>query len=351
MEESLVVLRLMGGLIGLIIFLWAFNKYRTHHIRRREFIMASLIGIALLVVAIVPGSINVVAGMLSMKDKQFGRLITLLILSNVLLWIIVFNLREKDHKKLIQFDNLFRYLAQKQFDAEEGYSKIKEINVIIPALDEAENLKNLLPKMPEEIDGHPLGVLVIDDGSRDDTIAVVRKHNYPAASYPLNRGGGAALRLGYDIAITGSARIIVTMDGDGQHLPEEIERLVKPVLKNEADIVIGSRLLGQRERDSIIRWIGILVFNYIINIFAGTRITDCTNGFRAFRVEALKKILLYQDQFHTAELIIDAARKGIRITEVPVSVLRRNYGKSKKGNNWTYGYSFYKTILKTWLRK
>ena len=117
------------------------------------------------------------------------------------------------------------------------------------------------------------------------------------------------------------------------------------------DVIMFITIFGSLPFCFLRPWIGILVFNYIINIFAGTRITDCTNGFRAFRVEALKKILLYQDQFHTAELIIDAARKGIRITEVPVSVLRRNYGKSKKGNNWTYGYSFYKTILKTWLRK
>jgi glycosyltransferase involved in cell wall biosynthesis len=141
------------------------------------------------------------------------------------------------------------------------------------------------------------------------------------------------------------------MDGDGQHLPEEIERLVKPILKNEADIVIGSRVLGQREKDSSIRWIGIRVFNFIINMLTGARITDCTNGFRAFRVSALEKIVLHQEQFHTAELIIDAARKGIRIDEVPVTVLRRHYGESKKGRNIAYGLNFYKTILKTWLRK
>jgi glycosyltransferase involved in cell wall biosynthesis len=114
---------------------------------------------------------------------------------------------------------------------------------------------------------------------------------------------GAALRLGYDIAVAGGAKIVLTMDGDGQHRPNEIERLVKPILDDEVDIVIGSRLLGQCERDSKIRWIGIHLFNFIINLLAGTRITDCSNGFRSFRVESLKKIVLLQDQFHTAELI------------------------------------------------
>lgn len=351
MGESLVFLRVLGGLLGLVLILWVFTKYRMHRIQRREFFMTVLFGTALLVVAIVPDSINVVAGMLLMEDKQFGRLITLLILSNVLLWILIFGLREKTHNQSIQFDSVIRHLAQKQFEAEEGNAKIKEINIIIPALDEAENLKHILPKIPKEIDGYPLGVLVVDDGSEDDTVAVVREHGYPVASNPLRRGGGAALRLGYDIARNGPAKIIITMDGDGQHLPEEIERLVKPILKNEADIVIGSRVLGQREKDSTVRWIGIRVFNFIINVLTGTRITDCTNGFRAFRVEALEKIILHQDQFHTAELIIDAARKGLRIGEVPVTVLRRHYGESKKGRNMSYGFNFYKTVLKTWFRK
>ncbi len=170
-------------------------------------------------------------------------------------------------------------------------------------------------------------------------------------SNPINRGGGAALRLGYDIAKAARAKIIVTMDGDGQHLPEEIQNLVEPILNNEADFVIGSRVLGKHERDNIVRWVGIHTFNLIINLLAGTRITDCSNGFRAFRVDSLQKVLLLQDQFHTAELIIDAARKGIRIREVPVTVLRRFSGQSRKGKNWKYGFNFSKTVLKTWLRK
>ena len=89
----------------------------------------------------------------------------------------------------------------------------------------------------------------------------------------------------------------------------------------------------------------------IINFFGGTRITDCSNGFRAFRIDSLKRVLLLQDQFHTAELILDAAKKGIRIGEVPVTVKRRLSGESKKGRNLAYGYNFAKTIFKTWWRE
>ena len=80
------------------------------------------------------------------------------------------------------------------------------------------------------------------------------------------------------------------------------------------------------------------------------KISDCSNGFRALRADALARLLLRQDQFHTAELIIDAAKKEISIAEVPVTVKRRASGESKKGRDWSYGLSFARTVLKTWWR-
>jgi len=270
---------------------------------------------------------------------------------NMLLWILIFRQRSKDEGKSIQFDLLVRRLALERFFEQDKHKTIKDITLIIPALNEAESLDYLLPQMPQFVMGHELGLLVIDDGSVDETVEIVTKHGYSVVSNPINRGGGAALRLGFDIVDAAGASYIVTMDADGQHLPEEIERLVSPILKGDYDIVIGSRLLGKREKDNIVRWVGIHIFNFIINLLAGTRITDCSNGFRAFRMSSLKKVLLVQDQFHTAELIIDAAKKGLRIGEAPVTVMRRYSGESKKGKNLSYGFNFSKTIIKAWFRK
>jgi glycosyltransferase involved in cell wall biosynthesis len=289
--------------------------------------------------------------MFALEGKQFGRLITLLIFSNFLLWAIILGLRSKNDKKSADIDLLVRHLTKKQFLKEFQLDEINEIMVIIPALNEAENLAQILPRIPEKVNGRPLGVLVVDDMSMDNTIAVVKKHGQLVAKNLINRGGGAALRAGYDIAIEGGAKIVVTMDGDGQHLPEEIERLVVPILEDRLDIVIGSRALGKREKDSVVRWIGIHIFNFIINFLSGTHITDCSSGFRAFRVDSLQKVLLFQDQFHTAELIIDASKRGLRIGEVPITVLRRLSGESKKGKDLSYGLNFSKTVWKTWLRK
>ena len=92
------------------------------------------------------------------------------------------------------------------------------------------------------------------------------------------------------------------------------------------------------------------MFNAVIRLLTPAKVTDCSNGYRAFRVAALSRLRLVQDQFHTSEFIIDAARKGIRIGEVPVTVRRRLSGTTKKGKDWTYGLWFVRTIIKTWWR-
>lgn len=349
--KYVIAIRIIGGLLGGVFALWSFVQFRKHFIGRREFFFLSFLGVCLVSVAIYPDSINTIAGMMALDNRQYGRLIALLFLSNILLWLFVISARSKDAVRSIQFDLLVRRLTMERFLEKDIHRTLKEITVIIPALNEAENLDCFLPKMPGSIQGHPVGVLIVDDGSVDNTIDVVTKNGYSIASNPFNRGGGAALRLGYDIAMAAGTQFIVTMDADGQHLPEEIERVIGPLLTDDLDIVIGSRVLGTREKDNLFRWVGIHLFNSVINLLAGTRITDCSNGFRAFKMDALKKVLLVQDQFHTAELIIDAAKKGLRIGEVPVTVLRRHSGESKKGKDLSYGINFSKTVLKAWFRK
>jgi cellulose synthase/poly-beta-1,6-N-acetylglucosamine synthase-like glycosyltransferase len=350
MNESLVLLRIIGGVLGFSVVLWSFARFRVHLFKRNEYLLTSLFGVALIAVAVYPDSINILAGMLSLENRQYGRLIALLVISSMLLWLLVIGLSSKGTQRSIQFDLLVRSLSMKSFFENQARESIKDITIIIPVFNEADNLQHILPLMPESIDGRQIGVLVVDDGSTDQSAEVAQKFGYAIAANPINRGGGAALRLGYDIAEAGGANVIVTMDGDGQHQPSEIERLVIPILREEADFVIGSRMLGKREKDSAVRWAGIHFFNFVINILAGTRITDCSSGFRAFRTDALRKTLLLQDQFHTAETIIDATRKGIIISEVPITIKRRYSGESKKGRNLNYGVSFAKTVFRTWLR-
>ena len=191
---------------------------------------------------------------------------------------------------------------------------------------------------------------MLDDGSSDGTADVARSKKAFVAVHPTNRGGGAALKTGYDLVTHLKPAVVLTMDADGQHNPAEIETLVKPILDDEADFVIGSRILGKCADYSKFRLLGVHVFSRLINFIAGTKITDCSSGYRAIRGKVLEDCLLLQEQYHTAEVIIEAAKRKFRITERPVDIADRLSGQSKKGHDLKYGLFFLRTIIKTWIR-
>jgi glycosyltransferase involved in cell wall biosynthesis len=156
--------------------------------------------------------------------------------------------------------------------------------------------------------------------------------------------------VGYDIALRLGAQVVVTLDADGQHLPEEISVVIAPIVAGKADYVNGSRLLGSFERESLIRHLGVHVFSRIITTLTGQRITDPSSGYRAARADLLEKVVLKQDQFWTSEILIEALRHHARVIEVPVTFLARAGGESKKPKSLRYGWNFLKVIIQTWLR-
>ncbi|MEH0019111.1 MAG: glycosyltransferase family 2 protein [Desulfobacter sp.] len=248
-----------------------------------------------------------------------------------------------------QFDILVRSLGSDK-KPENFIAAIKPIMILIPAYNEAENLNVLLKKMPRSVCGKEVGVLVIDDGSMDDTSLVPNREGYVCVKNIINRGQGAACRLGYDLLRDENVEVLVTMDADNQHLPEDIKTLVKPIEENEFDLVIGSRIIGSHESEDRFRGIGISVLTKIINLITGLKLTDCSSGFKAFNVNELKRIHLREDQFQSSEVIIESAKKGLRVGEVPITIVKRKFGDSKKGTNWRYGFKFTKVIIKTWWR-
>lgn len=344
-------LRLFGISLGIIGLLITFLKYRGPKWKRTNFLLFSIFNFCLIAVSINPDIVNFLRDFLSLEEYMYGRLLALLILSNVFLLFFTSYAKTKQEILRFQFDKLVRSLGTMRLEKKNDmYQGIQPIMVVIPALNEAENLKVLLPKIPSRIKDIPVGVLVIDDGSDDDTVSVVRKHGHLVMSNLVNRGGGAALRLGYDILHRIGGIVCITMDADGQHRPEDLERLVLPVLNDECDFVIGSRILGQREKDSLFRIIGVYLFGFLISFLLGKKITDPSSNFRAFKMDALKSIQLYEDQYHTSELIIEVVKKGMRIGEVPITILKRLHGKSKKGGDVLYGFHFARVILRVWWR-
>jgi hypothetical protein len=224
------------------------------------------------------------------------------------------------------------------------------VAVVIPAYDEAENLAELLPRVPDHLGDVPAAVLVVDDGSADDTPAAALAAGAVLARLPENRGGGAALRIGYALMVAAGAGVVVTMDADGQHQPEEIARLVAPVLSGRAELVQGSRVLGSSEPGAFARELGISLFNRLVRVLTRVRVTDCSNSFRAIRTELLTELDLRQPQFHAAEFLIEGLTRGFVFEEVPVGVLSRRHGRSKKPDTIRYGLGFSWAIISAWRR-
>jgi len=341
-------LRLVGLIIGIAGLIATFLFYRGPKWKRFNFVFFSLFNVSLIAVTINPNVVNFLRDLLSLQQYQYGRILALLIISNLILVFFSFYSISKVENFRLQFDKLVRKIGSGYLDP--ASENIKDVMVLIPAYNEADNLKYLLPKMPGSINGKDVGILVVDDGSDDDTKEIVQHHGHLVVSNVINRGGGAALRLGYDILRNAGANICITMDADGQHRPEEIENMVSPIINDEYDVVIGSRILGAREKDSIVRSAGVHIFGAIVSSLLGQRLTDPSSGFRAFKMDPIKDIDLREDQYHTSELIIEAVKKGLRVREVPITILKRKYGHSKKGRNLKYGFYFAKTILKAWWR-
>lgn len=344
-------LRIAGLLVGVLGLFVTFTMYRGPRWKRKNFVFFGIFSLCIIIVSINPDVLNLIADILKLEIEQRGRILALLIGSNIVLWFLLLYFKASLDESRYQFDLLIRKLGHEKIEA---FLKTeiadKKIMVIIPAYNEAENLKGLLKKIPDKIHEKNVGVLVIDDGSTDNTIDIVKEAGHLVAQNKINRGQGAASRLGYDILLRNNIQIGVTMDADNQHLPEEIETVVAPILTNEYDLVIGSRILGKSYKSTFMRDTGIHLFTRTINFITGLKLTDCSSGFRAFNVNKIRSLNLKEDQFQTAEVIVEAAKKGLKIGEAPITIVKRKHGMSKKGRDIKYGLFFAKTILKSWWR-
>ena len=265
--------------------------------------------------------------------------------------VVIYGAFVKSRASWHRLSRLSDWLALKQFDQTYGDPDLSGVAVIIPALNERSTLAQTLSDIPPEICGLKVHALVVSDGSNDDTPEVASQSGAYVCDSPLTRGQGAALRLGYHLAERHHAQYIVTLDADGQYVPAEMENLLRPLIAGEADFVQGSRRLGTYESESRIRIAGMYLFGWVIRVLTHHRITDSSNGFRAIRIEVLRRLALNEDQYHASELLMGAIFKGYQVIECPVTMLRRKGGKTKKGRPLLYGFHYARVILGTWLKE
>ena len=223
--------------------------------------------------------------------------------------------------------------------------------VVIAAFNEEGAIGPVVEALPHSVLGLDVATIVVSDGSADGTVKEADAAGALVCDVPVNRGQGAALRLGYRLAREGGAQYIVTTDADGQYNPAEIGKLMEPILAGTADFVSGSRTKGSEQTKDPVRKLGVRVFALIISVLTGQRITDPTFGLRAMRAEVTGAVQLQQRQYQATELLIGVITHGYRYSERPATIHKRHVGQSKKGHNAFYGLQVAKVVGGTWRRE
>jgi len=205
--------------------------------------------------------------------------------------------------------------------------------VFVPALNEEDSIGKVIHRVKElysKNNSFDLDVIVIDDGSTDNTGKVALASGAKKViRHPLNRGLGASTRTGMQRAHEMGADICVKIDADFQHDPEDIEKVIIPIIGDVADVVFGSRFLGEiKYKMPMHRKLGNPFFSFLVSKLTGLKVTDGQTGLMAFSWRYLKNFDIISDYNETQQLIIDAWSKHMRIIEVPVVFHPRKTGKS-----------------------
>ena len=199
---------------------------------------------------------------------------------------------------------------------------------IVPAFNEAATIAEVVSEL-RDFDPE-LEVLVVDDGSTDLTSAVAEAAGARVLRLPINLGIGGAVQAGYLYAFERGFDLAVQVDGDGQHDPKELGRLLEPILTKRADLAIGTRFAGEQSyRAPLARRIGISLFAALVSLRVRQRMTDTTSGFRAVNRRGIKLFAAdYPHDYPEIESVVTAARGDLRVCEVPVAMRQRAAGRS-----------------------
>ena len=203
------------------------------------------------------------------------------------------------------------------------------IAVLIPAKDEEATIGELLDRVADvRVAGHGLQTIVVDDGSADRTAEVARSRGALVVEHPRNRGLGAAVRTGLRAAVGTGAVAVAYLDADLEYAPEDLPKLLEPILAGRADYVLGSRFLGGVRGMRLHRRLGNHAFTALLTLLTRTVLTDGQTGMRAFSREAADRAEIVHDYNYAQVLTLDLLRKGFRLEEVPIRYHVREHGES-----------------------
>jgi glycosyltransferase involved in cell wall biosynthesis len=225
---------------------------------------------------------------------------------------------------------------------------LKRLIIQIPCLNEATTLPATLADLPRDVPGiDRVEVLVVDDGSTDDTVEVARAHGVDhIVRFRQRKGLAAAFMAGIDASLKLGADFIVNTDGDNQYAGGDIPTLLRPLLAGEADIVIGDRNIQAVKQMSPARKLLQRVGSWVVRQVSNTQVPDTTSGFRAYTRDAALRLTIVSEFSYTLESIIQAGKKRIAITHVPVATNPRTRDSRLFGSVWTYVKASSATIVR-----
>lgn len=235
----------------------------------------------------------------------------------------------KENRDFFEWDTRYQYL-NKVLDLFSSRIDSKLLSIVIPVYNEEETIRTILEQLPKN---REIEIILVDDHSTDNSLNEIKKaknvNRIKVIKHERNLGYGSALLTGINHA---TGYIVVTMDSDGQHRPEDIFYLVNPIFKKEADITVGSRYYGTYNyRLPVSTRLGEAIIEKFMFIFFGQKVTNNQGGFRAFHKKTLKifKDIKFKDYAFTTELLFKASLSKFKIKECPIHLVDREHGTSK----------------------
>ena len=210
-----------------------------------------------------------------------------------------------------------------------------KLAILIPAYNEEKTIGNVIKTLPKTLPGiDRIDVVVVNDGSADNTAQIAKESGATVISHWFNRGLGGALGTGFEYIRKHDFDLLITFDADGQHNPNDIAPVIKPIVDEKADVCIGSRFIGNLGSMPWYRRIGIFGLNVITYLLFWSWTTDSQSGLRAFGRKAINKIEIKTNKMEvSSEFFYEIQAKNLKLTEVPIQSIYTEYSMSKGQKN------------------
>ena len=344
MSEEFLIPRIILMSISVLVISYSVKRKWENKLPNSLFTILVLFWSSVFIISFYPSLLDDILILTGLENRsQF-----LLILTIGVLLYVLYSQVSKNKNLSLDMNRIISEIALSNFQQDTNSIK-GSICLIIPAFNEVKSLPKVLSEIPSKILNHQISKIVIDDGSTDETYKIAIKNGAYCLRHETNLGQGSALITGINFATKYESFIIVTFDADGQHNVDDLEKIIEPILLKKSDMTLGSRFIGNQEYVNTERLIGINFFTNLINFLCKSKISDCTNGLRAFDPKILVNVQFKEKKFSAPEILIETILKGYKIENIPTTIKRRSAGQTKKPR-LGFALGLFRVIIFTWLK-